>query len=156
MPTSRPNKIHGPCRRDRRGGFTLVEVVLAMSIMAMLVALGLPFVRPHIGMAALRSKAFEIGVLLRADRNAALRTGLPVTVSVDLAAQRVLSSRQRAQILLPTAILLRTQPRDLHGVEFLPDGHASGGRLLLISGNRAVAIDVNSLSAAIDVVDISQ
>lgn len=127
-----------------------------MSIMAMLVALGLPFVRPHTGMAALRSKAFEVSVLLRTDRNAALRTGLPVTVSVDLAAQRILSSRQGVQVLMPTTILLRTRPRDLRGVEFLPDGHASGGRLLLISGDRAVAIDINSLSAAVDVADLSR
>lgn len=137
-------------RADGRAGFTLMEVVLAMTIIAMLAALGLPFLRPDAGVAALRTKAFGIMALLRAERNAALRSGTAATVLVNIDTRSIRSTTSAARIDLPPSMSLRIMPERLAGIQFLPDGRASNARLTIISGNDSVAVDVNGLTAAVN------
>ena len=94
-------------RADPGAGFTLVEVTLALTLVGLLAALSLPRVLPDATSTALRLKTFEVAALLRADRNAALRTGQTTATEVDLAARRVRSGASGRWIVLPDSVAVR-------------------------------------------------
>lgn len=136
--------------RDRQGGFTLMEVVLAMTIIAMLAALGLPFLRPNTGVAALRMKTFEIAALLRADRNLALRSGKTSTVLISPDRGVIQSTASTARIDMPATLSLQLLPKGTGGIQFFADGRASAARLVIRAGKIANTIDVNGLTATVN------
>ena len=128
-----------------------MEVVLAMTIMALLAALGLPFLRPHTGTTAVRTKTAEIVALFRADRNAALRSRSTSTVLVNAETGTIKSTVSSMRIDLPSSISLKLLPAGLAGIQFFGDGRASAARLVISSGNNASAIDINGVTAEVDV-----
>lgn len=146
--TSSSRQISG--KRDTRGGFTLMEVVLAMAIIGLLAALGMPYMRPHAGVAALRVKTFEIATLLRFDRNAALRSGSISTVLVNADKRIIQSALTQSGIVIPASMSLDLTPEGQRGVVFYPDGRSSGARISISSGDTTFVIDVNGVTAAID------
>ena len=149
--TSDPGRRSAAGRRDRRAGFTLLESVLALALIGLISALALPWALPDRSTAALRMKAFEIAALLRADRNAALRSGRPVATAIELEARRIASGASGAVIVLPESFDLRLESGRPNGFEFLPDGRASGGELTLARRQAALAIRVNRLTAAVEI-----
>ncbi|HUG61222.1 MAG TPA: prepilin-type N-terminal cleavage/methylation domain-containing protein, partial [Methylomirabilota bacterium] len=70
-------------RRDRRGGFTLIELMMALAIMALIAGLALPRVYPGGGATTGRATAYAIAAILREDRNAALAGGSAVSTRFD-------------------------------------------------------------------------
>ena len=136
--------------RDHQGGFTLMEVVLAMTIIAMLAALGLPFLRPNTGVAALRMKTFEIAALLRADRNLALRLGNTSTVLISAESGVIQSTASTARIDLPPTLSLQLLPKGAGGIQFFADGRASAARVVIRAGKMVSIVDVNGLTAAVN------
>lgn len=139
-------------KRDSQAGFTLLEVVLAMLIIGMLATLALPYVRPNVSPALIRAKAFEIASLLRRDRNMALRSGETSRISVDADEGVIRSERLRQTVRLPAGAALRLLPERSGSVSFLADGGSSGARIILVSRNSTIAIDINRVTAAIQIV----
>ena len=135
-------------QRDRRGGFTLIEMVLALAILGLIAALGLPFSRPHTGTSTLRVKTFEIVALLRGDRNAALRFGKSSTITIDSNNGRVQSSTSGAKVMTPATMGVRLAP-GVQAIVFYPDGRSSGGKLWLSSGMTTFSIEINSLTSVV-------
>jgi general secretion pathway protein H len=84
-------------RRGERG-FTLLEMVCVIAIVAMLAAVLLPFVPRNTSRARLEAYALEAATLLKADRNAAIRGGADVATLVD-APSRAIRSGATAQTL---------------------------------------------------------
>lgn len=154
MPTSAA--IEQPRRRDRRGGFTLMEVVLALTIMGMLATLAVPFVRADLGTAALQARANEIANLMRRDRNLALFHNRRSAVIVDTEAKLVRSRLLDQSVAMPAGVTLRLTGDAGGSVVFEADGRASGARLILSNRHAAVAIDVNPLTAAIRVSEVAR
>lgn len=140
----------------KSGGFTLVEMVLALAILGLLASLGLPFSRPNAGMAAARSKAFQIVALLREDRNKALRSGSTATVSVDAQAGFLHSTISGVTIFVPPPMSLGVAMNSIQGVQFYADGKSSGGSLALGSGRRGILITINRMTSAISVSDVER
>lgn len=145
---------HG--ERDAQAGFTLMEVVLALLIVGMLATLAVPYVRPGVGVAVVKAKAFEIASLLRRDRNAALRSGDVSKVSIDAGSGLVSSQSLRQSVSLPRGLTLQLQPDRAEGVIFQADGRSSGARIILASRSATIAIEVNRTTAAIGVSEISR
>ena len=137
--------------RNAHAGFTLIEVVLALAVLGLLAALGLPFVRQNSSSAALRARTFEITSLLRAERNLALRSGTATTVLVDAERSTITSDTSRARIVLPSSTAIRLSSDGLSGFHFFPDGRASGGRLSITSGRQSYVVDVNNVTSAISI-----
>jgi general secretion pathway protein H len=139
--------------RDRAGGFVLLELILALTIVSLLAALALPFARPFDGTARLRLKAQEIAVLLRRDRDAALRGQRPVSAQVDLARRSVRSGAANGEVAVPEAYALRASAAALQGIRFAPDGRTSGGEIFLssLTGGGLVAVRVDDLTGAVTV-----
>lgn len=144
--TGRDGSRSNPC-----AGFTLIEVSLALALIGLITALALPRVLPGTTSTDLRAKAFEIAALLRADRNAALRTGRPVATDVDLVARRVRSSISDHWIALPQSFTVRLATAISGGFRFYPDGTSSGGQLLLAMPDAELAIQVNEITAAVSI-----
>lgn len=135
--------------RDGRAGFTLLEVTLALALIGLIAALSLPRVLPHASSTALRAKAFEIAALLRADRNAALRTGRTVATALDLPGRRLRSGASPASVALPGHLGLSLVAGLPNGFRFFPDGTSSGGELILGRPGGALSVRVDGWTAAV-------
>src|ERR1700742_942713 len=77
-------------RRRRRGmtdgaqrGFTLLEMVCVLAIIALLAAVLLPFIPRETSRSRLQAYALQAATLLKADRNAAIRHHVDVATLVD-------------------------------------------------------------------------
>lgn len=136
---------------DDRSGFALIEVMLALVLIALVAALALPKARPNDGTAALRAKAYETAALLRADRDAALRLQREVASVVDFERRRVASGFQAQSVFFPGSVSLRLKADMFSGFRFFPDGRSSGGELALAAGPRGLVLRVDRLTSAVEI-----
>lgn len=135
-------------RRDRSGGFTLIELMLALAVMALIAGLALPRVYPGSGAANARVTAYSVAALLRADRNAAIRTG--TTVTTRIAPDGVSGSAGGVTIAPDIALSLRGAPDG--SISFLPDGRSSGGAISLRRDRTVLSVLVNPLTGGVQIV----
>lgn len=75
---SRPSTLDS---RLSRRGFTLIEMLIVITIMLMLIAAGATMMRPDVEGRRLREAAREVNVYLNSARNRALETGMPCGVT---------------------------------------------------------------------------
>ena len=129
----------------------MVEVVLALAIISLLAALALPFARLDGGRAMVTIKASELVAFLRADRNVALSVGRRVVTRIDPAGGRIYAGGSDRVFALSGSIPLQVAAPDRNSLWFSPDGHSSGGRIILGKGMRARTISVDPFTAAIQV-----
>lgn len=146
-PTSRASEP--PPRPGRSAGFVLIEMMLALALVALLAALALPRARPFDGGAAIRAKAYEAAALLRADRDAARRSDRPVETVLDLGRRRLRSGASSDAVALPNAVALRLAAAAPGRVRFYPDGRSSGGALTLGAGAGALSLEIDPLTSAV-------
>lgn len=150
---SRMTRADNACRPNS-AGFTLIEMTLVLALISLIAALALPRVSFSGSETSLRIKGFEIAAILRADRDEAVRSGLPVTSVVDLVSGRVLSSTANGVVAIPANLLLRISGAGLDGIRFMPDGRASGGEIFLMradgSGILSVRVDPHTAAIVID------
>lgn len=130
-------------------GFALIELMLALAIIALLAALALPSARRDTNAAALRYQTQRVVAFLRMDRNAALSSGSVTTTVIDLANRRLRSGATGAMLELPPRTPLAARPSDLQTFRFYADGRASGGALLLGDRRQGLLIHVNPQTAAV-------
>ena len=135
--------------RDTRSGFTLVEVSLALMLIALLAAVSLPGLVRATGPSSLRIAALQLSAMLREDRNTAQTTGRLVTSSV--AAHAVRAGASSATLVLPPGATASVVGGSLLGIRFLPDGHSSGGAIVLASANSRILVAVDADTGAIHV-----
>lgn len=141
-----------PPRRDAGGGFALIELMLALALIALVAALALPRGRPFDGGAALRAKAYETAALLRMDRDAARRLDREVATVVDFGRRRVASGAAPQAVDIPDKIRMRLSADRFSGFRFFPDGRSSGGDLTLdAGGGRRLRLTVNGLTSAVEI-----
>jgi general secretion pathway protein H len=146
----------------RERGFTLLEMVCVIALIAMIAAVLLPFVPRHTSRSRLQAYALEAATLLKADRNAAIRRRAEVSTLVD-APSRAIRSGATAQIvhipddvrfdtLLPQTCRQRTA---LSTISFFADGMSCGGTIALARFDTAYEIRVNWLTGRIEIVSRS-
>lgn len=136
--------------RDATAGFLMMDLLLALAVMALIAALALPFVRAG-GQASLRTKAAEIAALLRTSRNAALLSGKASGVTIDAAGGVLRSLRPAGIVGVPRTIDLRTTPPGIAAITFTGDGRSSGGAVALRAGAARLVVRVDPVSAAVAV-----
>ena len=130
--------------KNRRGGFALIEVMIALLMIAFIAALAMPgLVRPT-GPGTLRIAAMNVSALLRDARNDATASGRPT------------SAVAAGGLVRASGAFVGMPPGAVAGplgatIRFMPDGRASGGPLTLAAGRAAFVIGVNPNSGAIDV-----
>lgn len=160
MPTAAPfadRPRYGIPGEAREGGFALIELVGALFVLAMVVAVAVPWGEDLVQAALLERKAAGIAALIRADRNAALAEGRAIYTAVDLRQGQVRSGAGGDRVLLPRfADIQLSRAEDAAsattgGFVFHGDGRSSGGQLVLAGGGRVYTISVNWASSAVTV-----
>jgi general secretion pathway protein H len=100
--------------------------------------------------ASLRIKAFEIAALLRADRNAAVRTGRVVETAWVFADRLIRSGANGGLVILPDHMVVRVISDNSY-FKFFPNRTSSGGAIILSGSGLAVSVHVDNLTAAVSI-----
>ncbi len=140
-------------------GFTLIEMVAVLAIIAMLSALVMPHWPHGTTRPQLEAYALDIAGLLKADRNAAIRTRARVATRLDSNARAVASGAGAGEVRLPEdvafdAIVAETCSGRANGssIDFLPSGMSCGGSIALARPGAAYHVRVNWLTGGVEVV----
>ncbi len=141
-----------------RAGFTLLETVCVMAIVAMLGALALPAMPRSTSLTELERYAVEAASVLKADRNAAIRRGRRVRTQVDVPARLLRSGSSRRVVRLPGDvgfdIRLLSQCAGLSSagsIDFFPSGMSCGGHLYLSRLGTTFEVEVTWLTGGIEI-----
>lgn len=140
-------------------GFTLLEMVCVIALVAMLAAVLLPFVPRNTSRARLQAYALEAATLLKADRNAAIGRGTDVTTLVDARSRAIRSGATAQTLRIPEDVhfeaLLPERCRQraaLSTIRFFADGMSCGGAIALSRLDSSYEIRVNWLTGRIEIV----
>ncbi|MFB9980713.1 GspH/FimT family pseudopilin [Mesorhizobium kowhaii] len=137
---------------DATAGFTLVEMLVVLAIMALVAAIAAPGLVSNYRTKNLETLAGEITMRLRLSRTSAIATARPKQVVVDLGT-RVIRFGERDSVALPDDVkmtVITGQETVVAGrqtvLTFLPDGSASGMDISLQQKGRTTRIAVNWLT----------
>jgi general secretion pathway protein H len=146
---------------EREAGFTLVEAVCALAIVALLAALILPAVPRATSQSRLAGYAVDIAALLKRDRNAAMRSHVMVATALDAERRTVRSGDASIEVEIPSDVsfsaLLAQRCADRQvgsTINFFPSGASCGGVIAIARQAFGYQIRVNWLTGGIEVVAI--
>jgi len=147
-------------RRD--AGFTLIEVVCVLAIIALLASLVLPAIPRATSRARLEAYALQAASLLTADRTAAIRRRAEIATALDARSGVIRSGAGAGRIQLPRdvafdALLAQTCNGRGAGatIAFFPSGMSCGGTIQLRRGNIGYQVRVNWLTGGTEVVSLA-
>ncbi|WP_316177204.1 MULTISPECIES: prepilin-type N-terminal cleavage/methylation domain-containing protein [unclassified Bradyrhizobium] len=140
-------------------GFTLIEVVCVLAIIALLASVVVPAVSRQTSRPQLEAYAVEAAALLKADRNAAIRRGLEVATRIDAQARSLSSGANGQVVRLPMDVRVETVlPRRcddrpaFQTISFFRTGMSCGGVITLTHLDAGYQIRVNWLTGGIEIV----
>jgi general secretion pathway protein H len=140
-------------------GFALIEILCVLAIIGLLAAIILPAIPHATSHARLESFAVETAVLLKQDRNAALRRQIPVATEVNAEARSIRSGATGRIVRLPDDVKLKAMlasrcadRRAGRSIEFFPSGMSCGGVIALARPGMGFEIRVNWLTGGVDIV----
>jgi general secretion pathway protein H len=141
-----------------RAGFTLIEMVCALAIVAAVACLALPAIPRATSRPRLEGYAIETAALLVGDRSAAIRRGSPVATRLDGVGGVIRSGAGDATVRLPADVAFDALVAETcegrpsaDTIQFLPDGMSCGGAIFLGRGDARFEIRVNWLTGAVEV-----
>ena len=142
-------------------GFTLLEVVCVLAIVALLAALILPAIPRGTSRARLEAYAVEAAAILTADRSVAIRRHIQVATSLDATARTIRSGASARILELPAdvafdALLAKQCGGRAAGatIDFFPAGTSCGGTIGLARLGVGFQVRVNWLTGGIEVVSL--
>ncbi|MES9971165.1 MAG: GspH/FimT family pseudopilin [Candidatus Thiodiazotropha sp.] len=143
-------------------GFTLIEVMLTLVVLALLVSLTPPLFQKAFPSLKLKAATRDLAQEIRYIQQTAILTGVPAKISFDLQSHSYQSDQVNSGEVrqLPDGLRFvsdnnaaSTYGEALLVFEFFPDGSSSGGVLILDSGGRRFAIAVDWLTSRVQVID---
>jgi general secretion pathway protein H len=139
-------------------GFTLLEMVCVLAIIALLAAVLLPFIPHETSRSRLQAYALQTAALLKIDRNAAIRRQTSVATLVDAEAREIRSGTSRAVVVIPADVRFDALLPDTCGrraalstISFFANGTSCGGAISLTRFDVGYEIRVNWLTGRIEV-----
>jgi general secretion pathway protein H len=140
-------------------GFTLLEMVCVLAIIALLAAVLMPFIPHETSRSRLQAYALQAAALLQADHNAAIRRQVSVATVVDAEARAIRSGASHEVIRIPQDVhfdaLLPQTCRErpaLSTISFFANGTSCGGAIALTRLDAGYEIRVNWLTGRIEIV----
>ena len=137
-------------------GYTLVELLVVVGLIAAALAVGAAAMRSGMPGAQLRGAARELAAQLRFTRAQAIVTGKPQRFTID-ARTREWQAPGRRHGTLPREIAIEAigarveqQHPDQVTLRFFPEGASTGGRIVLKRGDAAWRVDVEWLTGQVD------
>jgi general secretion pathway protein H len=159
QPTSRASSAE---RASGEDGFTLIEVVCVVALVAILAAIVVPNLPRGTSRARLESYAVETAALLKADRYAAIRRRQQVIVDVDATGRTVRSGATGRIVRVPDDVVFdallaaRCNQRPAGPtIRFFPTGMSCGGVIALTRLGVGYEIRVNWLTGGVEVVPLN-
>jgi general secretion pathway protein H len=144
---------------DDEAGFTLIEVVCVVAIVAMLAAVLLPRLPRGTSRPQLEAYAIETASLLKADRNAAIRRNASVVTDVNAASRRLRSGATGRVLTVPDDVAFRAilpercdQRPTFSTIRFFSSGMSCGGVIALTRLGVGYEVRVNWLTGGVEVV----
>jgi general secretion pathway protein H len=149
--------MHRDCDM-RRNGFTMMELLIVLSIMAIVAAFMIPVLGGGVSNSALKGAARELAAGLRFARSEAVAKRHETFVAIDLAGRRFKVADDPVEHTLPQGAELKlfTAQADIvndstGAIRFFPDGGSNGGRITIGSGERKYDIDVDWLTGRVSI-----
>ena len=150
---------------DRSGieGFTLLEVVCVVALVAILAAIVVPALPRGTSRARLESYAVEAAAMLKADRDAAIRNRVQVATEIDAPLRVVRSGatgrviRMPADVRFEAMLAARCNNRPAGPtIRFFASGMSCGGAIALTRLGVGYQVRVNWLTGGVEVVPFQQ
>jgi general secretion pathway protein H len=140
-------------------GFSLLEVVCVVAIIAMLAAVLLPRIPHGTSRPRLEAYAVETASLLKADRNAAIRRRIPIATEVNAMSRSIRSGATWREVRVPDDVMLQArlpqrcnQRPALSTISFFPSGMSCGGAVVLTRHGVGYEVRVNWLTGGVEIV----
>lgn len=145
------------------GGFTLLEVVCVLAILAILTAMAMPVFSRGTSRPRLESVAVATAALLKADRTAAVRRQIQVATEIDAPLRTIHSTATGRTVKVPNdvdvdALLTERCQRASSGptIRFFASGMSCGGIIALSRGGTGFEVRVNWLTGGVNIVPFSR
>lgn len=136
----------------RNAGFTLIEMLAAIAIVALVAGVAVPLLRPPPQGLQLEAAARALCAALRLTRTRAIATNQEIALVVDVE-RKSYRSPVIAETILPRAAGVeltvadaRRESPQIGDFLFFPGGGSTGGDVTLLLGGRRATINVNWLT----------
>ncbi len=154
--------VRPSAKRRADAGFTLLETVCVLAILAMLAAIVIPALPQGTSRARLESYAIATAALLKSDHDAAIRRGSQIATEVNAAARLIRSGSTDRVVRIPDDVafdaLLAARCRQYtvrSTIHFFPSGMSCGGAIALTRLGFGYEIRVNWLTGGIEIVPLN-
>ena len=145
--------------RSCERGFTLLEMVCVLALVALMAAVLLPLFPRHTTRSRLQGYVLQTAALLKEDRDAAIRRGTAVATLVDRGSRVVRSGAGAEMIRIPDDVRFETvlprtcnQREALSTIRFFASGMSCGGAVELAREDVGYEVRVNWLTGRIEIV----
>jgi general secretion pathway protein H len=145
--------------RSAEAGFTLLEIVCVIAIIAAMAAIILPALPRGTSRARLEAYAIDTATLLKADRDAAIWRRSPVATQVDALSRTVRSGATGRVLQMPqdvhfeALLAARCNQRTAGAaIDFFGSGMSCGGTIALTRLGVGYEVRVNWLTGGVEVV----
>ncbi len=143
--------------RRSEAGFTLMEVLVTLAVIALLLSIGVVSLGKSVESAKIRGASRDLAAALRYTRGQALVSGKQQTFELDIE-KRSYQAPNKPAVALPESMSLKflTAEEELTSshsgrVRFFPDGSSSGGRIRVLGTAHEWDIEIAWLTGAIRV-----
>jgi general secretion pathway protein H len=141
-----------------KAGFTLVEMLVVLAIMAATLAVSLPYVRGSGDAQILAATAQNVAVRLRETQSSAMFNNATKALSFDLTHNLIIDPL----FVLPQGVSLKITTAqnemisDFASIRFFADGGSSGGKITMSKGGETQELAINWLTGSVVVTKVSK
>lgn len=141
----------------RNAGFTLAEMLVVMAILALSMAVSVPYARRSSNSQQLIAESLRLAAALKQARNLAMTSGADQDVVLDLeqktfATPRGMAAQPLDDSIKLTALSARSLSADRKAAyRFYADGSSTGGQIILESAGLRRTVAISWLTGAVSI-----